>query len=43
MSMFHHSLTDYLATRRALGTQLRWPEGALRQFVDFRLIGKMSR
>lgn len=34
MSTFHDSLTEYLATRRALGTQLRWPESSLRQFVD---------
>lgn len=35
MSALHAALTDYLATRRALGTQLRWPESALRRFVDF--------
>jgi hypothetical protein len=27
--------TEYLATRRALGTQLRWPESSLRRFVNF--------
>lgn len=35
MSAFHDSLTEYLATRRALGTQLAWPEPSLRKFVDF--------
>lgn len=35
MSPLHDALTDYLATRRALGTQLRWPESSLRRFVDF--------
>ena len=35
MSALHDALTDYLATRRALGTQLRWPESSLRRFVDF--------
>ena len=35
MSALHDALTEYLATRRALGTQLRWPESSLRQFVDF--------
>lgn len=35
MSMLHDALTEYLATRRALGTQLRWPESSLRNFVDF--------
>ena len=30
-----NSLTEYLDTRRALGTQLRWPESSLRRFVDF--------
>ena len=35
MSALHAALTEYLATRRALGTQLRWPESALRGFVDF--------
>lgn len=35
MSVFHDALTEYLATRRALGTQLMWPESSLRNFVDF--------
>ena len=35
MSALHDALTKYLATRRALGTQLRWPESSLRRFVDF--------
>lgn len=35
MSMLHDALTDYLAARRTLGTQLRWPEPSLRNFVDF--------
>jgi len=35
MSALHDALTDYLATRRALGTALRWPETSLRRFVDF--------
>lgn len=35
MSALHDSLTEYLATRRALGTQLRWPESSLRRFADF--------
>lgn len=35
MSTLQGALTEYLATRRALGTQLRWPESSLRQFVDF--------
>lgn len=35
MSALHDALTEYLATRRALGTQLGWPESALRRFVDF--------
>ncbi len=35
MSALHDALTDYLLTRRALGTQLRWPESSLRKFVDF--------
>jgi integrase len=34
MSGLHDALTDYLATRRALGTQLKWPESSLRKFVD---------
>ncbi len=35
MSALHDALTEYLATRRALGTQLGWPESSLRRFVDF--------
>lgn len=35
MSALHATLTEYLAARRALGTQLRWPESSLRRFVDF--------
>jgi integrase len=35
MSALHEALTEYLATRRALGTQLKWPESSLRKFVDF--------
>lgn len=35
MSALHDALTDYLATRRALGTQLKWPESSLRKFIDF--------
>lgn len=35
MSALHNALTEYLQTRRALGTQLRWPESSLRRFVDF--------
>jgi integrase len=35
MSALHEALTEYLAMRRALGTQLRWPESSLRRFVDF--------
>ena len=35
MSMLHAALTEYLASRRALGTQLRWPAASLRRFVDF--------
>jgi integrase len=35
MSALHDALSDYLATRRALGTQLMWPESSLRKFVDF--------
>src|SRR6266487_2301534 len=35
MSGLHDALTDYLATRRALGTQLKWPEPSLRKFVDY--------
>ena len=35
MSALHDALTEYLQTRRALGTQLGWPESSLRRFVDF--------
>ena len=35
MSALHDALTEYLATRRALGTKLGWLESSLRQFVDF--------
>jgi len=35
MSALHDALSEYLATRRALGTQLIWPESSLRNFVDF--------
>lgn len=35
MSALQDALTEYLATRRALGTQLRWPESSLRDFVEF--------
>lgn len=35
MSALHDALTEYLQTRRVLGTQLRWPESSLRKFVDF--------
>lgn len=35
MSALHDALAEYLATRRALGTQLKWPEMSLRKFVDF--------
>lgn len=35
MSALHDALTEYLATRRVLGTQLMWPESSLRKFVDF--------
>lgn len=35
MSALHDALTEYLAMRRALGTQLGWPESSLRHFVDF--------
>jgi site-specific recombinase XerD len=35
MTDLHAALDDYLHTRRALGTQLKWPESCLRQFVDF--------
>lgn len=35
MTDLHAALGEYLHLRRALGTQLKWPESALRQFVDF--------
>jgi integrase len=35
MTDLHVALGEYLHTRRALGTQLKWPESCLRQFVDF--------
>jgi len=35
MSSLHAALKEYLATRRALGTQLKWPASSLRRFVDF--------
>lgn len=35
MSALRDALVEYLATRRALGTQLAWPESSLRNFVDF--------
>lgn len=35
MSALHDALTEYLQTRRALGTRLAWPESSLRRFVDF--------
>lgn len=35
MSALHDAFTEYLQTRRALGTKLAWPESSLRQFVDF--------
>lgn len=35
MSALHEALTEYLEARRALGTQLSWPESSLRKFVDF--------
>jgi site-specific recombinase XerD len=35
MSVLRDALSQYLATRRALGTQLMWPESSLRKFVDF--------
>ena len=35
MTPLHDALTEYLATRRALGTQLRWPASSLRAFVAF--------
>jgi integrase len=35
VSALHGALAKYIATRRALGTKLRWPAAVLRQFVDF--------
>lgn len=35
MSSLHDALAEYLAARRALGTQLAWPESSLRDFVRF--------
>jgi integrase len=35
MTDLHAALGEYLCMRRALGTQLKWPESCLRQFVDF--------
>ena len=35
MTDLHAALEEYLHTRRALGTQLKWPESCLHQFVDF--------
>jgi integrase len=35
MSRLHDALAEYLATRRALGTQLKWPGSSLPKFVDF--------
>lgn len=35
MTDLHAALDDYLHTRRALGTQMKWPESCLRQFIDF--------
>lgn len=35
MSTLHDALKNYLATRRALGTKLKWPASCLRGFVDF--------
>ena len=35
MSALHDALSEYLATRRALGTQLMWPGSSLRKLVDF--------
>jgi integrase len=34
MTDLHAALDEYLHTRRALGTQLKWPESCLHQFVD---------
>jgi len=35
MSTLHDALEEYLAARRALGTQLKWPATSLRRFADF--------
>ena len=35
MSSLNDTLSEYLAVRRALGTQLAWPESSLRDFVQF--------
>jgi site-specific recombinase XerD len=35
MSALRNALAEYLATRRALGTQLMCPESSLRSFLDF--------
>lgn len=35
MSVLQDTLSQYLATRRALGTQFLWPGSSLRKFVDF--------
>lgn len=35
MSALHDALTEYLLTRRALGTKFAWPESSLQQFVNF--------
>lgn len=35
MSALQAALTEYLATRRALGTQMKWPSSSLRNFLDF--------
>lgn len=35
MTDLHAVLDEYLYMRRALGTQLKWPESCLRQFADF--------
>lgn len=35
MSVLHEALTEYLAARRALGTQLKWPATLLHKFADF--------
>jgi integrase len=35
MKDLHAALADYVAARRALGSQFRWPASLLRRFVDF--------